>query len=335
LQRDVFDRHATLVTVAYGINDIGWGAKADDEHRQKYLDSVRQIVQQCKDHHVRVFVCSAAATASDPSKSEHDFLANMCDEGMAISKSMGEGAIDVLGGMRQIQKRIWAANAKEPDAKKHETLHVADGVHLNELGQTAMAYAILKGLRAPAEISSATIDAESGNIEASRCAIRNIKFRDRKLEFDRLDEGLPLNFGMLQGLKFRFIPIPQELNRYMLTITGASPGKYDVRVDERLVGTYSADQLAAGINLSSASPDPWIPGGTWDSQAWLLNMLTHARAELTTSQRFAPDYLKDHPDRAAIDSETSRVIEQIESLQRHVAQPVLYHFAIAPAAKNN
>src|SRR5882724_5557752 len=69
LQRDVFDRGATLVTVAYGINDIGWGGKADDEHRQKYLDSIRQIVQQCKDRHVRVFICSAAATASDPNKS--------------------------------------------------------------------------------------------------------------------------------------------------------------------------------------------------------------------------------------------------------------------------
>src|ERR1051325_4818564 len=32
LKRDVLDRGATLVTVAYGINDIGWGAKADTEH---------------------------------------------------------------------------------------------------------------------------------------------------------------------------------------------------------------------------------------------------------------------------------------------------------------
>src|SRR5690349_24332145 len=35
LQRDVFDKGATLLTVAYGINDIGWGGKADAEHRQK------------------------------------------------------------------------------------------------------------------------------------------------------------------------------------------------------------------------------------------------------------------------------------------------------------
>src|SRR3954467_3567005 len=28
LKRDVFDKGATVVTVAYGINDIGWGGKA-------------------------------------------------------------------------------------------------------------------------------------------------------------------------------------------------------------------------------------------------------------------------------------------------------------------
>lgn len=333
LQRDIFDHGATLVTVAYGINDIGWGGKADAEHRQKYVDSIRQIVQQCKDHHVRVFICSAAATASDPSKSEHDFLQQMCDDGMSISKSMGESAIDVLGGMRQIQKRIWEANSKEPDAKKHETLHVADGVHLNELGQTAMAFVILMGLGAPAEVSSATINAGDGLASASGCKISNLKINEHEVEFDRLDEGLPLNFGMLQGLKYRFIPIPDELNRYMLKVDGLGSGNYEVRVDGRVVGTYSGEQLAAGVNLSSASPDPWIPGGTWDGQAWLLNMLTHARAELTTSQRFATDYLKEQPNRKEIDEQTARAIEQLESLQRRMAKPVPYHFVVVPAKK--
>src|SRR5438093_7976075 len=59
LQRDVFDRGprgATLLTVAYGINDIGWGGKADEEHRKLYLDSIRGIVEQCKSHGVRVFI---------------------------------------------------------------------------------------------------------------------------------------------------------------------------------------------------------------------------------------------------------------------------------------
>jgi lysophospholipase L1-like esterase len=85
LQRDVFDKGATLVTVAYGINDIGWGGKADEEHRKLYLDSIAGIVDQCKAHNVRVFICSAGATASDPEKSADDFLQKMCDAGMEIS----------------------------------------------------------------------------------------------------------------------------------------------------------------------------------------------------------------------------------------------------------
>src|SRR5262249_6912141 len=38
LEQDVFKRGATVLTVAYGVNDIGWGLKADKEHKKKYLD---------------------------------------------------------------------------------------------------------------------------------------------------------------------------------------------------------------------------------------------------------------------------------------------------------
>src|SRR6186713_1880453 len=37
LDRDVFGHGATVVTVALGVNDIGWGMKADAEHQQLYL----------------------------------------------------------------------------------------------------------------------------------------------------------------------------------------------------------------------------------------------------------------------------------------------------------
>src|ERR687897_1197137 len=34
LDRDVFAHNPTVLTVAYGVNDIGWGTKADAEHKQ-------------------------------------------------------------------------------------------------------------------------------------------------------------------------------------------------------------------------------------------------------------------------------------------------------------
>src|SRR5262245_57823918 len=34
LERDVFSHQATVMLVALGVNDIGWGAKADAEHKK-------------------------------------------------------------------------------------------------------------------------------------------------------------------------------------------------------------------------------------------------------------------------------------------------------------
>src|SRR5262245_65401869 len=45
LERDVFANKVTVLTVAYGVNDIGWGLKADVEHQQLYLDSIRGILE--------------------------------------------------------------------------------------------------------------------------------------------------------------------------------------------------------------------------------------------------------------------------------------------------
>ena len=91
LERDVFNQGATVLLVAYGINDIGWGAKADDEHRQQYLDAIRGIVNQCHAHQVRAFICSAAVTAQDPAQSADGFLQKMCDAGLALARERAAG----------------------------------------------------------------------------------------------------------------------------------------------------------------------------------------------------------------------------------------------------
>jgi hypothetical protein len=283
-------------------------------------------------HHVRVFVCSAAVTAADPDKSEGDFLQKMCDEGMKISTSLGEGAIDVQRTMRQVQRRIKETNAKESDEKKRETLHASDGIHLNNLGQTAMGYAILKGLGAPRDVSSVVIDAATGRAEAAGCTVSDVSAASgNTVSFTRLDRGLPLNFGLFGGLKFRFIPIPEEMNRYTLAVKNLPAGRYEVSASGRKLGTFDADRLAAGFNLASATADPWQPGGPWEAQAWLVNPLTDARNKAVEPEKFSADYLAQHPNLEAIAKQTAGVNAAIEALQRETAKPVPYSFVIRRA----
>ncbi|TXT36268.1 MAG: Lipolytic protein G-D-S-L family [Planctomycetota bacterium] len=268
LERDVFAHKATVLTVAFGTNDIGWGVYADEVHKKKYLDAVRGIVTACRERGVRVYLCSAAVTGADPAKSEDSFLQKMCDEGMSLSKSLGGEAIDVQRSMREVQKRVAAWNEKvhtKEDSKK-DSLHVADGVHLNDLGQLAMAFAILKGLGAPADVSSATLDFADGKlVAADDCEVTKVRREEQRLEFTRLDEGLPFNHGIFFALHYRFVPVPSELNRYMLTVKNLPAGKYDVSADDRAVGSFTAAQLSEGVNIASTTAvASWRSRICWD-----------------------------------------------------------------------
>jgi lysophospholipase L1-like esterase len=336
LERDVFRHGATVLIVAYGVNDIGWGTKADAEHKLIYLDGIRGIVEQCKARRVRTYIGSAAVTAENPDSAEHGFLQTMCDEGMALARSLGEHSIDIARTMRSVQRRVAAADvSSKPEDKA--TLHAADGIHLNDLGQLAMAFAILKGLGAPQEVSAASVDSNGPKvISAKGCRVSNLRGqigdKDGNLEFDRLDDGLPVNFGLFGALQFRFVPIPDELNRYMLTVASLPPGRYDVLVEGRPLGAWSDKQLAAGLNIASATADGWEPGGPWDAGARVLISMTDARDQIANAERFLDHYLPKHPDRIELHTQSREINVRIEALQRALLKPRSFHFVVRHAA---
>jgi lysophospholipase L1-like esterase len=337
LERDVFQHGATVLIVAYGINDIGWGTRADAEHKRIYLESIRGIVEHCKVRGVRVYIASAAITAENPDKAEHGFLQTMCDEGMALARSLGEHSIDIERTMRVIQRKVVAANATSKPSDT-VTLHAADGIHLSDLGQLAMAFAILKGLGAPAEVSAVALDAARPKvISATGCYVTNVSSQggdgNGSVEFDRLDHGLPVNFGLFGALQFRFVPVPDELNRYLLTVTNLPKGRYDVLADGREMGTFSDGQLAAGLNLSSATSNGWEPGGPWDAAANILIHMTDARSQIAEAARSVDHYLPAHPERIKLHVQSNALNEQIESLQRTLLKPRPFHFVVRRAVK--
>src|SRR4030095_2036436 len=146
--------------------------------------------------------------------------------------------------MRAVQRHIVEANSRQPDKSKHTRLHAEDGIHLNDLGQMAMAFSILKGLGAPADVSSASIDAAAGISTAREgCHITDIQKSDDGISFTRTDDRLPLNLNPLWMLQGIHIPIGAELNRYMLEIDGLAAGSYEVTADDRLLGKWKNSEL--------------------------------------------------------------------------------------------
>ncbi|MES2706902.1 MAG: SGNH/GDSL hydrolase family protein [Verrucomicrobiota bacterium] len=329
LERDVFSKGATVVTVAFGINDIGWGTKANPENRQKYLDGIRTIVTRCQERKVRPVICSAAITAEAPDKAEKEYLQGMTDEGLALAKSLGAETIDLQRGMREIQRRIVDANRREPDESKHSTLHAKDGVHLSDLGQLAMGFSMLKGLGAPPLVSSGTIDAATMTLSGSEgCTITELQRKDDGLSFVRLDQGLPMNLGVLSGLNYRFIPVPEGLNQYRLTVSGLPEGKYEITACGRKMGEESAAALAKGVNMASMTANGWEPGGLWNAQSDAVKELVDARDKLRAGGVIREKFAAPHPESAALADESAKLDSRLTEHMRHLARPVPYRIEI-------
>ncbi len=335
LDEAVFASGATVLTVAYGINDIGWGTKADEAHKREYLESLREIVQRCQEHKVRVWICSAAITAEAPETAEKSFLQTMCDEALAQAKAQGAGTIDMQRGMREVQRRVMASNERDKKAGKggDATMHAPDGVHLNDLGQMAMAVTMLKAFHAPADVSWATIDARTGTAtQADACHISDGTGGAAGVTFTRLDDRQPLNLQPLWGLAGFFMPLTDDLNRYGLTVNHLPEGKWDVLASGRRLGTWSTQQLAQGVNLASASAEPWEPGGPWHAQAQLLKTVTDLRDELEWANRDLRKNLTAHPDHGGLEKQASDIEAALVSFQHALAKPVPTAFEVRPAA---
>ena len=109
--------------------------------------------------------------------------------------------------------------------------------------------------------------------------------------------------------------------------------RYDLTVDGRAVGTFTAKHFADGLNIASHTANGWEPGGPWNTQANVLLSLTNARHELATAGLLATLHTKQGDLAEQLSRRSAPTNEQLESLQRSVAQPRPYRFVIAPTAK--
>ena len=208
-------------------------------------------------------------------------------------------------------------------------LHAADGIHLNDLGQLAMALVILKGLRAPDLVSAMSIDANDGNLIASEgCRVTNIRVQKDGVTFTRLDEGLPLNRGILSSLDHRWVPIPDRLNRYELRIIHLPAGDYTIRAEERSLGTVTAEQLSQGMNIASMTADAWEPGGPWDAQSDVVKELVEARDHLLYGRLLQQTYAANNPEKVDLQHDYAELDKRVIELQRKSAHPRPFRFEV-------
>jgi hypothetical protein len=107
-----------------------------------------------------------------------------------------------------------------------------------------------------------------------------------------------------------------------LIIDGLIPIRRLRSAGGRELGQWSAAQFQSGINLASASSNPWEPGGPWHAQGQLLSSLTNIRDELDWTERDMAAFLQSHPEDESLRRETKAIEACVHELQRALARPV-------------
>ncbi len=313
----------TAVTIDFGMNDGGYGA-FDAKRAEQYLKTTERMLEAAKNAGVRVALISpnAVEVRGRPNlktylETQAQFYAPLKD----IAAKFDVPFVDQYAVTRKVLEKMAADNAKVKP--------FPDGVHTSPAGGLLMAHTILVGLHAPAEVSRFEVYFLKPSMGSSHCEIANPRSFAGRTTFDRTDDSLPLPIPKDWRELLPYVDHLKDLNDYGLKIGGLTAGKYELTIDDKPVATYTADELAAGVNIGNAEKGPI------HDQGMKVLAAINAKNEMV-HKRFRGVVMADgkNVDAQKRQDDLAKLEEQIAAKQAEVyklAAPVKHHWVVKPA----
>ena len=329
--RDLLPLKPTFVTIDFGMNDHGYRAY-DEGIFKNYIDKQTQLVALLKANGARVALVTPQPIEEkrpDPDKDvRNDSLHKMSDGLREVATKEGVLFADQFDPYMAVMLK---ARQADPAA----AIGGGDAVHPGPVGQTIMAWAILKCLGAPAAVSSAELNGSTGKVVAATgCQISDAKVAADVVTFTRKDAALPMPLDPSAEAVTKLIPLLADLSRYELKVTGLTAPKYQLLIDDKPAAVFTAQELAQGCNLTlTAGPITEQTRQLWTLVAEKNNAFFRRWREV---QLYGPpDWAKTPAFEAAREKELARLDEQIAQLETKInaaRQPQPHTFVLKPAA---
>jgi lysophospholipase L1-like esterase len=312
----------TAVTIDFGMNDGGYG-KFDEKRNERFVKNTEAMLEAAKKAKVRVALISPNAVDRRVNKgrtlyleTQKQFYAPLKD----IAAKFSVPFVDQYAVTRAVLEKL-----EKEDAKTVRPF--GDSVHTSPSGGLLMAHTILTGLKAPALVSDVTIDAANGKAQTRACKVTQLKSAANRVTFERTDDALPLPVQENWVSILPYVNQLKGLNWYGLKVTGLTKGKYNLLIDGKDVDSYSAEQLAEGVNLGNVRKGPLYDQGNKVFKAiGTKNDLVHKRfRSVVMNNRLDPEKKKE---------DLAKRMEQISKMQADIyklVKPASHQFELKPA----
>lgn len=252
LDRDVLSLKPTVVSLCFGMND-GGNRAYDQEGYDRFMAGMTTIVERLTQAGVKVVLLTPGCVDPDRSKRPgtevyNDTLSRYSKGVLELAAKNNLPVYNINALMLDVQTRAKA------DATTFTM--IPDSIHPNEPGAAVMSFALLRALGCTDQASGLTIDAKSGKATPDRCTVKDLVAKEDSVTFTRTDQALPTYLAPAARTICKYIPFDKDFNQYLFTVKSLKKGNYALTVEGMAVGTFTADELAAGVNLGPL-PGPW------------------------------------------------------------------------------
>jgi lysophospholipase L1-like esterase len=257
LARDVFSHSPTAVTVMLGMND-GNDAPNSDVTEAVYTKGYVHILESIRAHAPEARITVIGPSPKDDVTRSVQFpggynlvLKHYADLDQELARKYEATFVNMNPPLVALLEKAEAADPLMAE------LILPDRTHPDVVGHWVMAETLLKGWNAPALVSSVTIDARALKAEDTKNASVDGVERDQEtLSWTETEGSLPLPlYEYIEpiALLMQLTDFKQQMNQEPLRLTGLRAGQYNLAIDGHSMGSFSADELAVGINLADLS----------------------------------------------------------------------------------
>jgi len=134
------------------------------------------------------------------------------------------------------------------------TLMDGDRVHPGPPGHFVAAFYFLQAQGVRGTVAIAHLDAATRDVRrAENCTVSDLTTTPQSVSFNYLADSLPFPVPTEAAHALEWVPFQTALSREELRIQGLSPGTYQLTINDRIIATFDAADLARGINLAERS----------------------------------------------------------------------------------
>lgn len=330
LDRDVLPYRPTVMTIMLGMNDGSYRA-FDQKIFDTFARGSEHIVEKVKKDLPGIRITEIEPSAFDdvtrPPQFEGGYNGVLQRYSKFLKELAAKDGLQVADLNTPVVRMLKKANDIDP-ALAQKIL--PDRVHPSAAGHMVMAEGLLKAWNAPAVVSAVEIDARIGRATHTE-GTKVGAVGKNPLVWTQMDQSLPFPIdwndkNKLVPLVMQLLDFVDALDRETLKVTNLAAGRYILRIDTAPAGTFSNEELAAGVNLATLAGTPMM------KQAMEVHALTLKRAAIHQMRwRDIQVPLSDEavPSKGPAMTALDKVDDDLMKQQRAAAQPKLHRYELA------